>query len=83
VLILDEATSAVDTQTESLIRQALERLMHGKTVLIIAHRLSTIRSADFIAVLENRRLREIGTHEQLMELNGLYRYLSTIQDVTA
>ena len=83
VLILDEATSSVDTQTEALIRQALERLMKGRTVLIIAHRLSTIRSADFIAVLENRRLREIGTHEQLMENNGLYRYLSTLQDVTA
>jgi ABC-type multidrug transport system fused ATPase/permease subunit len=81
ILILDEATSSVDTHTEALIRQALERLMHGRTVLIIAHRLSTIRSADFIAVLEHRRLKEIGTHEQLMELNGLYRYLSTLQDV--
>jgi ATP-binding cassette, subfamily B, bacterial len=83
VLILDEATSSVDTQTEALIRQALERLMRGRTVLIIAHRLSTIRSADVIAVLENKRLREIGTHEQLMQLNGLYRSLSTIQDVIA
>jgi ATP-binding cassette subfamily B protein/subfamily B ATP-binding cassette protein MsbA len=82
ILILDEATSSVDTRTEALIRQALERLMKGRTVLIIAHRLSTIRSADFIAVLENRRLREIGTHEQLMEANGLYRYLSTLQDVS-
>jgi ATP-binding cassette subfamily B protein/subfamily B ATP-binding cassette protein MsbA len=81
VLILDEATSSVDTQTEALIRQALERLMRGRTVLIIAHRLSTIRSSDFIAVLENRRLSELGTHDQLMENNGLYRYLSTLQDV--
>ncbi len=83
VLILDEATSAVDTQTEALIREALERLMTGKTVLIIAHRLSTIRNADFIAVLENRRLREIGTHDQLMELNGLYHALSTMQEISS
>jgi ATP-binding cassette subfamily B protein/subfamily B ATP-binding cassette protein MsbA len=83
VLILDEATSSVDTQTEVLIRQALERLMQGRTVLIIAHRLSTIRSADMIAVLENRRLRELGTHEELMGLNGLYRTLSSLQDSDA
>ena len=83
ILILDEATSSVDTQTEALIRQALERLMTGRTVIIIAHRLSTIRSADYIAVLENRRLREIGTHEELMSLNGLYHYLSTIQELNA
>lgn len=83
ILILDEATSSVDTQTEALIRQALERLMRGRTVLIIAHRLSTIRTADFIAVLENRRLRETGTHDELMELNGLYRSLSTRQNVAS
>jgi ATP-binding cassette subfamily B protein/subfamily B ATP-binding cassette protein MsbA len=81
ILILDEATSSVDTQTELLIKQALERLMKGKTVLIIAHRLSTIRSADFIAVLENRGLRELGTHEELMSMNGLYRDLTTAQSL--
>jgi len=82
VLILDEATSSVDTHTESLIREALERLMRGRTVLIIAHRLSTIRTADTIAVLQERRLREIGTHAQLMEHDGLYRHLSTLQDAS-
>ena len=80
VLILDEATSAVDTRTEALIRQALERLMQGRTVLIIAHRLSTIRSADSIAVLENGRLQERGTHAELMKKGGLYHALSSLQD---
>jgi ATP-binding cassette subfamily B protein/subfamily B ATP-binding cassette protein MsbA len=80
VLILDEATSAVDTLTEVLIREALERLMKGRTVLIIAHRLSTIRAADCIAVLEDGRLRERGTHAELMERGGLYRELSRLQE---
>jgi ATP-binding cassette subfamily B protein/subfamily B ATP-binding cassette protein MsbA len=80
VLILDEATSSVDSRTETLIRQALERLMRGRTVLIIAHRLSTIRSADIIVVLENGRLQERGTHAELMERDGLYRALSSLQE---
>ena len=79
VLILDEATSSVDTQTEILIQQALDRLMVGKTTLIIAHRLSTIRNADMILVLENKGLRETGTHEELMRLGGLYHHLTTVQ----
>lgn len=79
VLILDEATSSVDTQTEILIKQALDRLMEGKTTLIIAHRLSTIRNADMILVLENKGLREAGTHEELMRLGGLYHRLTTVQ----
>jgi ATP-binding cassette, subfamily B, bacterial len=79
VLILDEATSSVDTETELLIQQALERLMVGRTTIIIAHRLSTIRSADMIVVLEGEGIAEMGTHEDLMALDGLYRHLNEVQ----
>jgi ATP-binding cassette, subfamily B, bacterial len=80
ILILDEATSSVDTETELLIQQALERLMVGRTTIIIAHRLSTIRNADQIVVLEGRRIKEIGTHSELIELDGLYKHLNTVQN---
>jgi ATP-binding cassette subfamily B protein/subfamily B ATP-binding cassette protein MsbA len=80
ILILDEATSSVDTETEMLIQEALERLMHGRTTIIIAHRLSTVRNADQIVVLEDKSIREIGTHEDLIGLeDGLYRRLYTVQ----
>ena len=79
ILILDEATSAVDTETEMLIQQALQQLMVGKTVIVIAHRLSTIRSADLIVVLEGNRIVEQGTHAELVQKNGLYKRLTNIQ----
>ncbi|NMB61600.1 MAG: ABC transporter ATP-binding protein [Chloroflexi bacterium] len=79
ILILDEATSSVDTETELLIQQALEKLMVGKTVIIIAHRLSTIRNADLIVVLEGNQIVEQGTHQELMKENGLYKRLIEVQ----
>jgi len=79
ILILDEATSSVDTETEQLIQQAFERLMQGRTTIIIAHRLSTIRNADKIVVLEDKSIREMGTHEELIRMGGLYKRLYTVQ----
>lgn len=80
ILILDEATSAVDTETERLIQQALERLMVGRTTILIAHRLSTIRRADKIVVLEGKQVVEMGSHTELMTNDeGLYRRLVLAQ----
>lgn len=79
ILILDEATSSVDTETEQLIQQALERLMVGRTTLMIAHRLSTIRNADQIIVLQDEGIAEQGSHEELMAIDGIYRHLHLVQ----
>ena len=72
ILILDEATSSVDTRTESRIQEAMLRLTEGRTSFIIAHRLSTIRDADQILLLKNGRVAEMGSHQELMALGGIY-----------
>ena len=82
ILILDEATASVDTATERLIQQALERLMKGRTSFVIAHRLSTIRNADQILVLKNGCIIERGSHDELIKLQGLYSRLARIQNTT-
>jgi ATP-binding cassette subfamily B multidrug efflux pump len=79
LLVLDEATSSVDTHTERLIQEALQRLMRGRTSLVIAHRLSTIQDVDRIVVLHHGRVREVGTHAELLALGGLYTRLYQLQ----
>ena len=79
ILILDEATSALDSESESLVQEALEILMSGRTSLVIAHRLSTIISADKILVLDNGKIVESGTHSELIQNDGLYKQLSSLQ----
>ncbi|MGB5528239.1 MAG: ABC transporter ATP-binding protein [Gemmatimonadota bacterium] len=79
LLILDEATSSLDTESEQLIQAALDRLLRGRTVFVIAHRLSTISGADRILALEDGRLVESGTHDELLAAGGLYRRLSDLQ----
>ena len=79
ILILDEATSALDTESEKIVQEALDKLMLGRTSFVIAHRLSTIFNADQIYVIDHGKIREHGTHEELLKLNGLYSNLYNIQ----
>lgn len=79
ILLLDEATSALDARSESVVQQALERLMRGRTTLVIAHRLATVRSADRIAVIDAGRLQAVGTHTQLVASSPLYAHLAELQ----
>lgn len=79
MIILDEATSSVDTRTEVLVQKAMDRLARGRTSFVIAHRLSTIRDADLILVMDKGDIVESGTHEQLLGKGGLYKELYTSQ----
>jgi len=79
IFIMDEATSSVDTLTETLIQQGMDALMHDRTSFVIAHRLSTIRSADRILVIENGHIAEMGSHDELLEKRGHYYRLYSQQ----
>ena len=79
ILVLDEATASIDTETEEIIQSALKTIMKGRTSILIAHRLKTIQEADRILVLKNGRVKEIGTHDQLMVNKDVYYTLSQLQ----
>ena len=83
ILVLDEATANIDTETESLITQALEKLMEGRTTIMVAHRLSTIQHADKIIVMHKGEIRESGSHQELLQLGGMYKKLYDLQQVEA
>ena len=83
ILVLDEATANIDTETEALITNALEKLMEGRTTIMVAHRLSTIQHADKIIVMHQGQIKESGTHQELLAQNGLYRKLYDLQLVEA
>ena len=77
VMILDEATSSIDTRTEALVQKGMDNLMKGRTVFVIAHRLSTVRNSDAIMVLDHGKIIERGTHDQLIDMKGTYYQLYT------
>jgi len=79
VLILDEATSSLDSESERLIQEAMEQFVKGRTTIVIAHRLSTVLKADRILVMEQGRIVQQGTHDELMSMGGLYRRLYEVQ----
>ncbi|MHC5012534.1 MAG: ABC transporter ATP-binding protein, partial [Planctomycetota bacterium] len=79
ILVLDEATSSIDSETERLIQDALETLRRGRTTIVVAHRLSTIKQADQILVLQRGTVKERGNHESLLREDGLYRRLYELQ----
>jgi ATP-binding cassette subfamily B protein len=79
ILILDEATSSVDSESEALIQQAIDKLISNRTSIVIAHRLSTIRKADKILVLDKGEIKEMGSHEELLEKKGVYYQLYRMQ----
>ena len=86
VLILDEATSSIDTRTEALVQDGMDKLMQGRTVFVIAHRLSTVQNSDVIMVLDQGRIIERGSHDSLLEQKGRYYQLYTgnsVPEVTA
>ena len=80
ILVLDEATSALDTESEKIVQEALDSICKGRTVLVIAHRLSTIKNADIIAVIKDGKIAELGNHNSLRKLGGLYSELIRQQD---
>ena len=79
ILVLDEATSSIDTESEKLIQNAIEILTKGRTSIIIAHRLATIQKADKIIVIDKGEIKEMGNHQELLKLNGMYKRLFDLQ----
>jgi ATP-binding cassette, subfamily B, bacterial len=79
ILLLDEPTSSLDAESETLIKEALDRLLHGRTCIIASHRLATIRDCDRILVIDRGRIAEDGTHTQLLSLGGIYARLAALQ----